>query len=105
MYDRACTCSAGAWYSAHIRYLALPHLMNTTSPPPIRVLIADDHMLLREGIAAVLSHATDIEVVGQASNGQEAVEQYLCLQPDVTLMDLQMPLLNGVEAISAIHAH
>jgi two-component system NarL family response regulator len=72
--------------------------------PPIRVMIADDHALLREGIAALLANEDGIAVVGQASNGQEAVEQFVRLRPDVTLMDLQMPLLNGVEAMMSIRA-
>lgn len=72
--------------------------------PTIRVLIADDHALLREGIASLLAGADGITVVGQASNGQEAVEQFVRLRPDVTLMDLQMPLLSGVEAMMSIRA-
>ncbi len=71
-------------------------------PPTIRVLIADDHFLLREGVAALLAHAPHIELVGKAENGQDAVEQFIRLRPDVTLMDLQMPLLNGVDAMLAI---
>jgi two-component system NarL family response regulator len=76
----------------------------TPNNPPIRVLIADDHALLREGIASLLGSQDGITLVGQASNGQEAVEQYVRLRPDVTLMDLQMPLLNGVEAMMSIRA-
>ncbi|WP_342596104.1 response regulator transcription factor [Salinicola lusitanus] len=69
---------------------------------PIRVLIADDHPLLREGIAAVIAGQPDIELIGEASNGVEAVDRYRHLQPDVTLMDLQMPELDGIAAIRAI---
>ena len=76
----------------------------TSDTPPIRVMIADDHALLREGIASLLANQDGITVVGQASNGQEAVEQYVRLRPDVTLMDLQMPLLNGVESMMSIRA-
>ncbi|WP_263385729.1 response regulator [Granulicella arctica] len=68
----------------------------------IRVLIADDHPLLREGILSVLMSEVDITVVGEATNGQEAVELFRLNRPDVTLMDLQMPVLNGIDAICAI---
>ena len=64
----------------------------------IRVLIADDQALFREGLDTLLSVHKDIEVVGQASNGQEAVDMALQLRPDVILMDMQMPILNGVGA-------
>lgn len=68
----------------------------------IRVLCVDDHRLMREGIARIISLQPDIEVVGQASDGEEAVEQFRRLRPDVTLMDLQLPTMNGVQAIRAI---
>lgn len=71
---------------------------------PIRILIVDDHPLLREGVAAILEDRSDISVVGEAGDGAEAVAQFRILQPDVTLMDLQMPGMNGVEAIIAIRA-
>jgi DNA-binding NarL/FixJ family response regulator len=64
----------------------------------IRVLIADDEPLFREGLEALLSAHKDIRIVGQASNGLEAVERAVKLHPDVVLMDMQMPLLNGVAA-------
>ena len=70
----------------------------------IRVLAVDDHPLLREGIAALLADETDIVLAGEAADGREAVEQFRRLLPDVTLMDLQMPHLNGVEATNAIRA-
>ncbi|NIJ21655.1 DNA-binding NarL/FixJ family response regulator [Sphingomonas naasensis] len=69
---------------------------------PIRILIVDDHPLLREGVAAILEDRADIVVVGEAGGGAEAVERFRTLQPDVTLMDLQMPGMNGLEAIVAI---
>ncbi len=77
------------------------------SPPPpdaalIRVLIGDDHPFMREGLAAVLSYKPDMTVVGQACNGREAVELFRQHQPDITLMDLRMPDLSGVEAIATI---
>ncbi|MGE8361010.1 MAG: response regulator [Pseudomonas sp.] len=76
----------------------------TVQPAPdiIRVLVVDDHPLLREGIAAVLEAQPDIFLVGEATNGREALYLYRDLQPDVTLMDLQMPDMDGIEAIHAI---
>ena len=73
-----------------------------TASKKIRVLSVDDHPLLREGIAAVLQGEEDISLVGEAANGQEAVESFRALRPDVTLMDLQMPVMNGIDAITAI---
>ena len=68
----------------------------------IRILTVDDHQLLREGIAAVLESQEDMTLVAQASNGREAVESFRRLRPDVTLMDLRMPDMSGIEAIAAI---
>jgi DNA-binding NarL/FixJ family response regulator len=68
----------------------------------IRILTVDDHQLLREGIAAVLYSQTDMTVVGAAGNAREAIESFRRLQPDVTLMDLRLPDMSGIEAISAI---
>ena len=73
-----------------------------SATPKIRVLTVDDHPLLRSGIAAVLEGEEDILVVGEATNGKEAVENFRVHRPDVTLMDLQMPVMNGIDAILAI---
>lgn len=68
-------------------------------PRPIRILCVDDHPLLREGIAAMVNAEADLKLVAEASNGKEAVEQFRSHKPDITLMDLQMPGFNGIEAI------
>ena len=68
----------------------------------IRVLVADDHPLLREGIAALIGAEPDMQLVGEASTGREALAQFKSKRPDVTLMDLQMPEMGGVEAMIAI---
>jgi DNA-binding NarL/FixJ family response regulator len=71
---------------------------------PIRVLIVDDHPLLREGVVAVLEDQPDVEVVAEATNGREAVDAFAKHQPDVTLMDLQMPEMSGTDAITEIRS-
>lgn len=71
---------------------------------PIRILTVDDHALLREGIAALVNAESDMKLVAEASNGSEAVEKFRLHRPDVTLMDLQMPALNGIEAIIGIRS-
>lgn len=70
---------------------------------PIRIVIADDHPIVREGLAAILGRQSDMEVVGEAKTGREAVELVQLLAPDVVLMDLRMPEMSGVEAIASIH--
>src|SRR6266581_1693491 len=70
----------------------------------IRVLSADDHALLREGIAAIINYQSDMVLVSQASGGREAIQQYREHRPDVTLMDLRMPDLSGIDALLAIRA-
>ena len=71
-------------------------------PRKIRILTADDHALLREGIASLVELEPDMELVAQAATGREAIEQFRRHRPDVTLMDLQMPDISGIEAIIAI---
>jgi len=68
----------------------------------IQLLVVDDHPLLREGIAAIINNQTDIELVAEASNGREAIEKFRSHRPDVTLMDLQMPDMSGIDAIISI---
>ena len=80
--------------------------MNTTGIPvrAIEVLIVDDHPLLREGLAAVIQGEPDMTIVAEASNGLEAIECFRRHRPDVTLMDLQMPEMDGVASTAAIRA-
>jgi two-component system NarL family response regulator len=70
----------------------------------VRVLIVDDHSIVRQGLAAMIENELDMTVVGQAGNGQDAINRYRQLQPDVTLMDLRMPHMGGVDATIAICA-
>jgi two-component system, NarL family, response regulator YdfI len=72
--------------------------------PNIRILIADDHMVVREGLRTILSVEDDFEIVGEASDGRAAVEQAALLEPDLVLMDLRMPGMDGIEAIKQIKA-
>jgi len=76
--------------------------------PPVRILIADDHPLVRNGLRSLLTTAEDLEVVGEAATGEEAIALAETLQPDVIVMDLRMPGINGIEAtrrITQAHPH
>ncbi len=69
----------------------------------IRVLIAEDHLMVRAGIRALLEKSGDIHVMGEASNGQEAIEMTMELKPDVLVMDIMMPRMNGIQAAANLH--
>jgi len=69
---------------------------------PIRILSVDDHPILRQGIAALVAGQSDMSLVAEASNGREAIQQFRAHHPDVTLMDLQMPEMSGLDALNAI---
>jgi DNA-binding NarL/FixJ family response regulator len=71
---------------------------------PIRIVIAEDHLIARVGVKTIINTQPDMTVVGEAANGTQAVELYRKHRPDVTLMDVRMPVMNGVEAIIAIRA-
>ena len=73
-----------------------------SSGAAVRILIADDHPVLREGVAAILGNHAEFDVVGEACDGIEAVSSYRELRPDVLLMDLQMPRMDGIEAMASI---
>jgi DNA-binding NarL/FixJ family response regulator len=74
----------------------------TNGSPQITILVVDDHPLLRDGIAALIGSEPDMTLVGACSTGRDAIQQFRERRPDVTLMDLQMPGMNGVDAILAI---
>jgi DNA-binding NarL/FixJ family response regulator len=72
--------------------------------PRIRVFSVDDHPLLREGIAAIINNQQDMQMIAQAANGKDAIQEFKKHQPDVTLMDLRLPDMNGIDAMIAIRA-
>jgi DNA-binding NarL/FixJ family response regulator len=75
-----------------------------TASKVIRILICDDHALLRGGVATLLSAESDMNLIAEACNGEDAVEKFRMHHPDVTLMDLQMPGLSGIDAIARIRS-
>ena len=77
--------------------------MNSESGP-IRILSVDDHPLIRRGVADLVAVQTDIKLIAEAGNGREAIEQVRLNRPDITLMDLQMPQMSGLDAIIAIRS-
>ena len=74
----------------------------STDPSLIRILTVDDHPLLRKGIAALVNNEEDMKLVAEATTGEEAIEKFRACRPDVTLMDIQLPGLNGIETIGQI---
>jgi DNA-binding NarL/FixJ family response regulator len=74
------------------------------SPAQIRILAVDDHPLLRGGVAALIADQSDMTLAGEASNGRDAIEEFRRLKPDVTLMDVQLPGMDGIDAILAIRS-
>jgi DNA-binding NarL/FixJ family response regulator len=78
--------------------------MLTHATKTIRILIADDHPIVRQGLVAILDDQPDMSIVAEVSNGQQAIEQFRIHQPNVTILDLQMPEVGGVEAITTIRA-
>ena len=75
-----------------------------TGPAPIRILAVDDHPVVRQGVAVLVGSQSDMTVIAEASNGREAIQQFRAHRPDIALMDLQMPEMNGLDAIIAIRA-
>jgi DNA-binding NarL/FixJ family response regulator len=75
-----------------------------SQPKKIRVLITDDHPAMRHGLAGAIAEEIDMEIAGEAADGAEAIEKFRTLRPDVALLDLQMPQVDGLEAIAAIRA-
>jgi DNA-binding NarL/FixJ family response regulator len=76
----------------------------SSKPSPIRVLVVDDHPVVRQGITALIATESDLSLIGEAATGREALQQFRAHRPDVTLMDLQMPEMGGLDAITAIRA-
>jgi DNA-binding NarL/FixJ family response regulator len=91
-------------YAASLRKEVFGATPSIATRKSIRILAADDHPIFRAGLAALIASEVDLELVGEASSGREAIHQYRALRPDVTLLDLQMPDGNGIDVIVAIRA-
>ena len=78
--------------------------MPSAQSTPIRILVAEDHLVARVGVGAIVNMQPDMKIVGEAANGQQALEMYRKIRPDVVLLDMRMPIMNGVEAARAIKA-
>jgi DNA-binding NarL/FixJ family response regulator len=76
--------------------------MHARNPGQVRILVADDHEAVRKGVCAILAIRLDIEVCGEAANGQEAIAQAHALKPDLIILDITMPILNGLDAARVI---
>src|SRR5258708_28266529 len=76
----------------------------SSNPEPIRILSVDDHPLIRQGVAGLIATQADMNLIAEAANGRDAIQQFHRHRPDITLMDLQMPEMNGLDAIIAIRA-
>ena len=72
---------------------------------PIRIILAEDHTIVRQGLARLLEDQPGLEVVGEAENGRTAVEKALALKPDIAILDITMPLMNGIDAAKRIRKH
>jgi two-component system response regulator NreC len=81
----------------------MPNLPSMSTATPVRVLVADDHTVVRQGIVNMLNSREEVEVVAEASDGAEAMRQALETRPDVAVLDVSMPRLNGIEAARRIH--
>lgn len=84
------------------RGFAMNKRSNPASSKQIRILIADDHPIVREGLGALVSSQQDMQIVGEAANGKQAVQQFLLHRPDISLLDLRMPEMDAIEAMDAI---
>jgi DNA-binding NarL/FixJ family response regulator len=91
-------------YAAGLRKEAFGANPPISARKSIRILAADDHPIFRAGLATLMASEADLELVGEATSGREAIHQYRALRPDVTLLDLQMPEGNGIDVIAAIRA-
>jgi DNA-binding NarL/FixJ family response regulator len=87
-----------------VRFFEVRTVSPSSNSPPIRILAVDDHPLLRGGIAALIADQSDMTLAGEASNGREAIEEFRRLKPDITLMDVRLPGMDGIDAIIAIRS-